>query len=169
MELKASRKGSRSSVLGLRAASQGRRSWLGGESGARSSCTPTWLSQGLFSHLDPAHCPPMLGSVCSGFGPGSCTQKLASDLRTVTLPARVLVSTITRPTAWSLNPPLIPSVTVTGLWGPLSLPPPPVPPLLPPDCPSLPSTIPSSPGTCPVHCSLREQCSDHDLSCSFSP
>lgn len=76
--------------------------WVGG-SGASSSCTPTWLSQGLFSHLDPAHCP-MLGSACSGFGPGSCTQKLASDLQTFTLSARALVSTITHPTAWSRKP-----------------------------------------------------------------
>lgn len=72
--------------------------------GASSSCTPTWLSQGLSSHLDPAHCPPMLGSACSGFGHGSCTQKLASDLQTFTLSARALVSTITRPTAWSRKP-----------------------------------------------------------------
>ena len=143
VELKARGKGSRSPTSGLRATCQDRRSWLGGKSGATSSCTWNWLYQGLSSHLNPAPWPLVPGSACCGFGPGSCVQKLASDFQIVTLPARALVSTITHPTAWSLKPSShsqshshCPVVSIA-----LSLPPCH---LCCPDCPSLLDTIPSS-------------------------
>lgn len=102
VELKASRKGSQSPNSGLRATCWDR--WLGGKSGATSSCPWNWLYQGLSSHLDPAPWLLVPGCACWGFGPGSRVQKLASDFQIVTLPARGLVSTITHPTAWSLKP-----------------------------------------------------------------